>query len=119
MKICAKCKQEKEDESFRVRSDRKKTGGKHSYCKECVVDLVSLRRVQTKIKCIEYKGGECSICGYKKCYSAMEFHHLDSSKKDFQINRSATLSFEKLKTELDKCVLLCANCHREIHSKSD
>ena len=69
---------------------------------------------KTKAKAIEYKGGKCIVCGYNKTPRALHFHHLDPSQKDFGISGS-TKSFEKLKPELDKCVLLCANCHSEVH----
>lgn len=72
-------------------------------------------RKRTKIKLIEYKGGKCECCGYSKCIEALEFHHLDPSKKDFQISGTSK-SFEILKNEADKCILVCANCHREIHA---
>jgi 5-methylcytosine-specific restriction endonuclease McrA len=66
---------------------------------------------------IEYKGGKCQICSYNRCLEALEFHHLDSSKKDFGISdRGYTRAWEKVREELDKCVLLCANCHRELHA---
>lgn len=68
-----------------------------------------------KLKLIEYKGGKCQICGYNKCYKALDFHHIDPSKKLFDIS-SNSFSFEKMKQESDKCALLCANCHREIHA---
>jgi DNA invertase Pin-like site-specific DNA recombinase len=71
-------------------------------------------RKRTKIKLIEYKGGECEKCGYKKCIDALEFHHKDPNKKDFTIS-GKSWSFERLKKEVDKCILVCANCHREIH----
>lgn len=64
---------------------------------------------------IDYKGGACQFCGYNKCQEALDFHHLDSKKKDFNIS-GGTKSFERLKPEIDKCVLVCANCHREIHA---
>jgi len=67
---------------------------------------------------IEYKGGKCSICGYGKCKDALEFHHLDSSKKDFGVSKSGlTRSWLRIKKEIDKCILVCANCHRELHNK--
>ena len=66
---------------------------------------------------IEYKGGRCQICGYNRCMEAMEFHHFSSSGKDFGISEKGyTRSWEKVKEELDKCVMLCANCHREVHT---
>lgn len=69
---------------------------------------------KTKLKAVEYKGGKCIVCGYNKSIRALQFHHLDPSQKDFGISGS-TKSFEKLKSELDKCVLLCSNCHAEVH----
>ena len=75
----------------------------------------SLYRREVKRKLIEYKGGKCQICGYNRCQEALEFHHLDPSQKDFTIS-GGTKSFESLKPEVDKCILVCANCHREIHA---
>ena len=72
-------------------------------------------RKRTKIKLIEYKGGKCEICGYNKCYGALHFHHLNSDKKDFDIS-GKSLSFERLKAEADKCILVCSNCHSELHN---
>lgn len=77
-------------------------------------DTSSYRR-EVKRKLIEYKGGKCQICGYNRCQEALEFHHLDPSQKDFTIS-GGTKSFESLKPEVDKCILVCANCHREIHA---
>ena len=74
-------------------------------------------RKRRKVQSILYKGGKCEKCGYDKCLSALEFHHIDPSKKDFTISTVINRKFEKIKNELDKCVLVCANCHREIHEK--
>jgi DNA-binding CsgD family transcriptional regulator/transcription elongation factor Elf1 len=73
------------------------------------------RRQIIKKRGVEYKGGKCSRCNYDKCMSALDFHHLDPSKKDFTISKFLNLSWEKIKIELDKCELVCSNCHREIH----
>ena len=78
---------------------------------------VKSRRVSFKLKAIEYKGGSCIICGYDKCPQAMDFHHLDPSQKDFNLNqRELGKAWDTIRSELDKCVLLCANCHREVHA---
>ena len=80
-------------------------------------ERVAERRRVMKLKCVEYKGGKCSICGYDKCVAAMVFHHIDPSNKDFGISaKGLCRSFDKLKIELDKCILLCANCHAEKHN---
>lgn len=73
-------------------------------------------RHHKKKKCIEYKGGECIVCGYNKCDGAMDFHHLDPSKKDFTISHKNHINLEDTKKELDKCVLLCCRCHKEVHA---
>lgn len=63
-----------------------------------------------------YKGSKCTICGYNKCQRALSFHHLNPKKKDFGLSvKGLTRSEDKVKKEIDKCVLLCANCHMEVH----
>ena len=76
-------------------------------------NVVSWRQ-RMKVKSLEYKGGRCQRCGYDRCVNAMDFHHIDPAQKGFPI-ASRIRSWEKLKAELDKCVLLCSNCHREFH----
>ena len=72
-------------------------------------------RQRTKKKLVEYKGGKCKCCGYNKYIGNLTFHHLDPMKKDITIS-GTTISFEKLKNEVDKCELVCHNCHGEIHA---
>ena len=81
-----------------------------------VKSVVNWRR-RTKEALVEYKGGKCVRCGYSKCIDALEFHHRDPSKKDFSVS-GKTWSLERLKKEVDKCDLVCSNCHREIHAES-
>lgn len=69
-----------------------------------------------KLKAVNYLGGKCAICGYDNCIEALEFHHINPEEKEFAISGKFNISWEKLKHELDKCQLLCANCHRELHS---
>lgn len=78
-------------------------------------DRVKNRRQENKLKAIKYKGGKCENCGYDKCVWALDFHHINKKDKDFSIAQYSTLSWEKIKLELDKCMILCANCHREKH----
>lgn len=85
-------------------------------CKECRKDAVIDIRRRNKIRLVEYKGGKCEICGYDKCIDALEFHHLSPEEKDFGLSCGDTRSLEKLKAEADKCIMVCANCHREIHA---
>ncbi len=85
--------------------------------REYMIMAVNRRRRRLKSLLIEYKGGKCIICGYSKTPWAMDLHHIDDSKKSFSMStRGLTRSWERLREEADKCVLLCANCHREIHA---
>ena len=83
-----------------------------------LINAVRKRRKAVRQKALAYKGGCCQKCGYDRCMEALEFHHLTSSRKDFGISsKGYTRSWIKIREELDKCILLCANCHREIHSE--
>lgn len=81
-------------------------------------DKVVRWRQRLKERLIEYKGGKCEKCGYdKKVPSAYAFHHRDPSQKEFAISSDGnTRSFERCKTEVDKCDLLCVRCHAEFHN---
>lgn len=85
-------------------------------CTKCRSAAVHGRRKKVKRLLVQYKGGKCEQCGYNKCVAALEFHHLDPAQKDFNIGANGhTLALAKLKQEADKCILVCSNCHREIH----
>lgn len=73
------------------------------------------RRQETKRKAVDYKGNKCYDCGNTFADCVYDFHHLDPSQKDFTIAKKSYANFESIKAELDKCVLLCANCHRIRH----
>lgn len=69
---------------------------------------------------VAYKGGACERCAYSKCVEAFDFHHRDPAQKDFAVSaEGVTRSWEKLRIEIDKCALLCANCHRELHAEEN
>jgi len=67
-----------------------------------------------KERAIALLGGCCEICGYVKTPEALQFHHVCPMEKEFEI--SEKMSWEVIEVELDKCALLCANCHIEVHS---
>jgi hypothetical protein len=75
-------------------------------------------RKSTKNRIIAAMGGSCVCCGYKKCTAALELHHLDSSEKELSIGtiRASIRSWGRIAEELRKCVLVCSNCHKEIHT---
>ena len=109
---CCRTKLELNDSNFYKR----KTGGFHYRCKSCLNTGTKIAQQTNKIKAIQYKGGKCVSCGYSKCLAALEFHHINPAAKDFSLASHKTYNFEKLKKELDKCVLLCCLCHREFHA---
>lgn len=74
----------------------------------------SKRRQALRKQAVEYKGGCCQICGYNACLAALDFHHTHAWSKEFNISSKMT-SFKAIQAELDKCVLLCCRCHREVH----
>ena len=93
--------------------DKRKYADRAEYIKQAVTK----RRRKLKQLLAEYKGGKCMICGYKRSIWVLELHHIDASTKEFGLSvRGLTRSWEKLKQEADKCILLCANCHREVHA---
>lgn len=71
-------------------------------------------RRQVKQNIVAYLGGKCSECGYSKSITALQTHHIDPSTKKFSLSGAHCRKWEVLQAELDKCVLLCANCHAEI-----
>ena len=92
--------------------------GRKSYrCTKCRYAQTKGRRQEFKRKALEYKGFSCNSCGYNKCVEALEFHHLNPATKLFEISSKAyRRTWADVTAELDKCLLLCANCHREIHA---
>src|SRR5579863_782439 len=91
-------------------------GYKRFVCNSCVVNR---RRFSRKERAIKYLGGKCIICNYDKCARALTFHHKDPSKKDFGLSGNHCRKWELVQIELDKCVLLCQNCHSEEHDNLD
>lgn len=112
-KICPKCNIEKTFDEFYNRRGR---AGNSPYCKTCTGKQTTDRTRHFKSLMIEYKGGKCICCGYSKYDGALDFHHLDPEQKDFNPSKMRCTTFDnRIKKELDKCVLLCSNCHREVH----
>jgi predicted HNH restriction endonuclease len=90
---------------MKIRTDQVKWDAKMS---------AATKRRALREQAVAYKGGKCNICGYDRCLNAFDFHHLDPLEKDFTISNHMT-SWDRIKKEIDKCVLVCSNCHREIH----
>jgi hypothetical protein len=115
-KNISKRRQEMGEEAWADYQRKRKNAKADDYKRRNVKKVVEWRR-RTKFKLIEYKGGKCERCGYNEdCASCYDFHHIDPSTKEFRIG-GKTLAFEKLKKEVDKCMLLCRNCHSWIHEQ--
>lgn len=85
-----------------------------SCCYNCMPEGTQLTRGDFLAKLKQKKGGKCARCGYNKCLKALEFHHLDPSKKDFTISNDHFRLKEAIE-ESEKCILICSNCHKELH----
>ena len=105
MYCCDACRQ-------KYQYDKRKQNGENPYLQQ------KERGVNKKIKAVLSLGGKCISCGYNKNLAALEFHHIDPSIKEFQVDLRvfSNLSNERLEEEVSKCLLLCANCHRELHN---
>lgn len=117
---------------------------KHSHCLACDVELNSRQRKycsrtckcryinhshqnyiaqqargrERKLTLIRLRGGLCEVCGYNRNYAALEFHHSDPATKEFQLDLRSLSNrrWDSCLEEATKCLLLCSNCHAEIHN---
>jgi len=86
-------------------------------CRRCRAERVAAWRRRVKAVLIAEAGGRCRLCGYDRCASALEFHHLDPSTKRFGLaSCGVARSLERARAEAAKCVLLCSNCHAEVEA---
>lgn len=84
-------------------------------CRKCRSLYVAQNRIRTKEKLVKHLGGKCQICSYNKSIWALEFHHINPAEKEFSISHDGiTRGIGRCLEEVKKCVLLCANCHREV-----
>lgn len=84
-------------------------------CKACHnINTINRGRANKKTY-VEYKGGKCERCGYSKCLDALEFHHKNPDKKDPLFRGMRYWGLSRARKELDKCMLVCSNCHKELH----
>jgi len=88
-----------------------------SCCLKCHTLFVHQKQRDLKLKAIEYLGGKCKKCGCTGIPAIFDFHHRNPTEKDFSWGNKRTSNWDNLKVELDKCDLLCSNCHREIHDE--
>lgn len=133
-KFCSGCLQNLPLSDFGI--NKSKIDGKQTQCKQCrnkyakqhyrshrryYYDKSADRREQLRQQLEEYKRQlACEKCGYNEYMCALDFHHIDDTK---EINISDVCrhgwSFQRLLTEIQKCQVLCANCHRVIHCREN
>lgn len=106
MRICPLCNQKFKDYQDKERAR----------CGSC---NTKIRRYRAKAAAIKFLGGKCTSCGWQGNQAALQFHHANPKEKDFIIGNVANKSWDSIKGELKKCVLLCANCHSIHHSTKD
>jgi protein-arginine kinase activator protein McsA len=87
-----------------------------SRCGSC---NTKIRRFRTKYAAIKLLGGKCQRCGWHGNQAALQFHHKNPDVKEFIIGSVANKSWDSIKTEMQKCILLCANCHMIEHSSKN
>ena len=115
-KCCEIC-----NEEFETNSATRK------YCYNCSGDSTrkdnqtrkhqkTILRRSMKLQAIKLLGGKCCKCGYDKCVDALEFHHENQDEKEFKLGSGNTMAWKDYKAEALKCILVCSNCHKEIHS---
>ncbi len=85
--------------------------------RDYMIMAVAKRRKKIKAMAVSYKGGKCMICGYDRCVDALDFHHTNPKDKEFGLGIGGlTRAWKRVQKEADKCILVCSNCHREIHA---
>lgn len=138
LKFCIKCKEDKPLKDFS--KDNSTSDKLYSSCKECVSKKYRDNKVEVskrqskryreknlckqnrdrlrarKLEYIKYKGGVCTECGKMPHPAAMDFHHVNPAEKKFNLAPTNKLLIDVVE-ELDKCILLCSNCHRILHSE--
>ena len=121
-KKCTRCGKIKERSKFYpLKSPKYKDHWdcRDSHCIPCRKIYTKERYWETKRKAVNYLGGECMRCHLKTKYvEVYDFHHRNPENKDFSISKN-NLGFNSIRSELDKCDLLCANCHRITHYTPD
>jgi DNA polymerase II large subunit len=103
MQVCKLC-----NKPFKDYQQRNRTR-----CGSC---NTKIRRFRAKAAAVKYLGGKCKKCGWEGNQAALQFHHKNSNEKEFNIGNVANKSWDVILQEMQKCILLCANCHAIHHS---
>ncbi len=108
-KKCLRCGESDASRFYKNRS---------TLCKKCDGVRVLMKQREMKNRIVSYLGGKCSICGYNKSLYSLHLHH-PNSNKDFRFKNIRLWHWNRVLVEIKKCVLLCGNCHGEVHEELD
>lgn len=125
-KQCSKCKELKDVTCFNL--DKTRKDGLSHRCKDCQKSLAqghykynhhaykerNKKRRDLMFKRIEELKTKCSKCGDERKY-VLDFHHIDDASKEYDVGHMSSYTWEKVELEISKCIILCSNCHRELH----
>jgi NAD-dependent SIR2 family protein deacetylase len=117
MSFCTDCKIDLNDKNAYWKGETEKRLGNR--CKKCFNKYCANRWIKRKLEIIKERENKCFDCGQTFHYSVYEFHHREPSNKEFSWQRAKKLTQEKMRKELEKCDMLCANCHRVRHWNSE
>ena len=113
-KICSKCGRDLPITNYHKNGFNSEGKQKYrGYCKDCANNLEKQRYLNKK-SFVNSQKNKCEKCGEDRVYT-LDFHHKDKKEKEFTIGKFKKGSFDIIQNEIDKCVVLCANCHREFH----
>ena len=113
-KICSKCNRELPLDHYHKNGfDNKGQQKYRGYCKDCANNLEKAR-YRKKKEYIDEQKTCCQKCGDTRTY-VLDYHHKDKDEKEFTVGRLKKGSLEVIQKEIDKCAVLCSNCHREFH----
>lgn len=113
-KVCSKCNKELPFSDFHKNGFSSNGEQKYrGYCKKCASKKES-ERYRLKREYVNKQKIACQKCGETRFYT-LDFHHKDAKVKDFTIGRFKRGNLQTIQNEIDKCIVLCSNCHREFH----
>lgn len=109
--VCRYCNQDKPEEEFEVANVIKGVVYRRRKCKRCKQDTQNIRRTKHREWITDYKAKKgCKQCGFSDP-RALSFHHVDPKEKNWNVTEMGTWSINEIKKEIDKCEVLCCNCH--------
>ncbi len=103
-------------ERFYIRTERDGSQRYFSECKSCFNSRSTVKMRENKAWIVDVLGGGCIRCGYSACLHALDVHHADPEVKDDNFRRMSAWSRDRILKEISTCVLLCKNCHTELHA---